>query len=142
MHLEVTLTLQNHTDILRLVWGIAIQMVTLRENCSPTQQIHHDGRRVSLNAFECRLVACCEWLSSVPHRPPWRLHYDFFARERGGEGGERASSSASGACSSRRRRRRNAAKLALTTPIYHIHCDGLDPISKSSITKCLQIKLM
>lgn len=38
---------------------------------------------MSFNAFECRLVACCERLSSVPHRPSCRLHYDFFARDRG-----------------------------------------------------------
>lgn len=55
---------------------------------------------MSFNAFECRLVACCEWLPSVPHRPSWRLHYDFFARDRGGEASTRAVSGASGACSS------------------------------------------
>lgn len=72
----------------------------VREIGFPTLQIHHDGWRVSFNAFECRLVACCEWLPSVPHRPSWRLHYNFFARDRGGEAGARAASSASGACSS------------------------------------------
>lgn len=74
--------------------------VAAREICFPTQLIHHDGWRVSFNAYECRLIACCKRLSSVPRRPSWRLHYDFFARDRGGEAIARAASIANEACSS------------------------------------------
>lgn len=69
------------------LWSPATLIVSAppaaREIYFPTLQIHRDGWRVSFNAFECRLVACCDWLPSVPHRPSWRLHYDFFARDRG-----------------------------------------------------------
>lgn len=90
---------------------------TKREICFPAQRlIHHDGQRVSQNAFKCRLTMCCKQSSSVPHRPSRRLHYDFFARECGGENGARATTTpadraAAAAAAAAAQPTTNAAKL-------------------------------
>lgn len=121
---------------------------TSREICFPTRVIHRDGRRVSTNAFECRLFACCGRLPSVPRQPSWRLHYDFFARDRGGEAAAQAASNQRSVPQPLLRRRepaalRNAAKLAhtflLPTALVHIHrhrCSGGISPSGLSMNYC------
>lgn len=69
---------------------------------------------MSFDAFKCRLVVVAtEHSPGSPQRPCRRLHYDFFARQRGGEGrARRATPAERAAADVERLVARGAAKLA------------------------------